>query len=79
MILMIQQFYDQILDILLIICENGGGNADKVCDKLREKRGKQPSPKQLQEEINHLRLCVKYMLFDLEASRREIVQLKKDK
>lgn len=76
---MIQQFYDQILDILLMMCENSGGNSAKVCDKLREKKGKQPSPKQLQEEINHLRLCVKYLLFDVEASRREIVQLRKDK
>ncbi len=79
MILMIQQFYDQILDILLMMCENGGGNSAKVCDKLREKKGKPPSSKQLQVEIDHLRVCVKYLLFDVEASRREIVQLRKNK
>lgn len=31
----------------------------------------------LQETINYLRVCVKYTIFDLEASRREIEALKK--
>ena len=32
---------------------------------------------QLQESIDFLRLSIKYMLFDLEATRRENVQLRK--
>ncbi len=31
----------------------------------------------LAESLDHLRLCIKYQLFDLEATRRENKQLKK--
>ena len=31
----------------------------------------------LQETLNHLRLCIKYQLFDLEATRRENKRLRK--
>ena len=32
---------------------------------------------QIQESINYLRLCIKYMVFDLEATRRENSYLRK--
>ncbi len=31
----------------------------------------------LQESLNYLRICIKYQLFDLEATRRENVYLRK--
>lgn len=44
--------------------------------KERHKKLKQ-TVSQLQESIDFLRLSIKYMLFDLEATRRENAQLRK--
>ena len=37
----------------------------------------QKSLHSMQESMDYLRICVKYVLFDLEATRRENLQLKK--
>lgn len=44
-------------------------------DKGHKKLGK--SLNSLQESLDYLRLSVKYMVFDLEATRRENIELKK--
>ena len=46
-------------------------NTGKTHDKLRK------SMDQLQESLDYLRVCVKYLLFDLDATRRENEGLKK--
>ena len=35
------------------------------------------APTNLQDSINNLRICVKYLMFDLDATRRENVYYKK--
>lgn len=37
----------------------------------------QQSVDSLQESLNYLRICIKYQLFDLEATRRENMYLRK--
>lgn len=46
-------------------------NTGKTHKKLRK------SMDQLQESLDYLRVCVKYLLFDLDATRRENEGLKK--
>lgn len=46
-------------------------NTGKTHNKLRK------SMDQLQESLDYLRVCVKYLLFDLDATRRENENLKK--
>ncbi|HEG44403.1 MAG TPA: hypothetical protein ENH94_10180 [Phycisphaerales bacterium] len=46
-------------------------NTGKTHNKLRK------SMDQLQESLDYLRVCVKYLLFDLDATRRENEGLKK--
>jgi hypothetical protein len=59
--------------------------ADPKCEKLAElaQRARnnhkrlQKSVDNLQESLDYLRICIKYQLFDLEATRRENRYLKK--
>jgi hypothetical protein len=62
-----------------------GGMTDPKCEKLAElaQRARnnhkrlQKSVDNLQESLDYLRICIKYQLFDLEATRRENRYLKK--
>ena len=62
-----------------------GGAADQKGDKLcmLAKRAKenqkklQKSMDTLQESLSYLRICIKYQLFDLEATRRENKDLRR--
>ncbi len=62
-----------------------GGSADLHYHKLamlarqaREKQKKlEKSVNNLQESLDYLRICIKYQLFDLEATRRENNYLRK--
>jgi len=51
---------------------------EKLADQTKERHRKlKQTVGQLQESIDFLRLSIKYMLFDLEATRRENTQLRK--
>lgn len=62
-----------------------GGMADPQCKKLAmltkqardSHRRLQKSADNLQESLDYLRICIKYQLFDLEATRRENEYLRK--
>ena len=43
----------------------------------KKQRGLKASADSLQESLNYLRVSIKYLLFDLEATRRENVYLRK--
>jgi len=51
---------------------------EKMAEATRERRDKiEASVSELQESIDYLRLSVKYLVFDLEATRRENAYLRK--
>ena len=51
---------------------------EKLADQTRDRRERiQTSIGELQESIDYLRLSVKYLVFDLEATRRENAYLRK--
>ncbi len=62
-----------------------GGMTDPKCSKLTQlarhacdnHRKIKNSVDNLQESLDYLRICVKYLLFDLEATRRENKYLRK--
>lgn len=66
---------DKMTELLAKIRElpSGGG-----CAMQEEPEGTlQSSVEQLQESLDHLRLSVKYLVFDLEATRRENTYLRR--
>lgn len=77
-----EQFNAEI-DRLTDIIQNGNISEEKKAElqKLREETKQRhktlkDTMRQLQDSLDTLRLCIKYVLFDLEASRREIKYLK---
>lgn len=67
---------DQILDMLMLICDN---DADQGFYRYLDRRKKLAlSDVEIQKDMDCLRLVVLYMVFDLEACRREIAELKDD-
>ncbi len=51
---------------------------EKLAEETRDRRKRiQQSVGQLQESLDHLRLSVKYLVFDLEATRRENAYLRR--
>lgn len=52
---------------------------EKLVKKSRDNQKKQleKSLSNLQESLNYLRVCIKYQVFDLEATRRENEDLRK--
>ncbi len=51
---------------------------EKLCQKDKDQRSKiEDTVSKLQDSLDYLRLSVKYMVFDLEATRRENVYLRK--
>ena len=68
-------FNDQIVDILLLIRAN---DPDRIKEILQSRKQPNLSGEETQENLDHLRLYVKYLLLDLEASHREIAELKEN-
>ncbi len=72
-------------DKLKELVEEFGGMADPQYKKLAmlakqaqdSHRKLQRSVNNLQESLDYLRICIKYQLFDLEATRRENKELRK--
>jgi uncharacterized protein YlxW (UPF0749 family) len=72
-------------DKLKELVEEFGGMADPQYRKLAmlakqaqdSHRKLQRSVNNLQESLDYLRICIKYQLFDLEATRRENKELRK--
>jgi len=72
-------------DKLKELVEEFGGMADPQHRKLAmlakqaqdSHRKLQRSVNNLQESLDYLRICIKYQLFDLEATRRENKELRK--
>jgi len=72
-------------DKLKELVEEFGGMADPQYKKLAmlakqaqdSHRKLQRSVNSLQESLDYLRICIKYQLFDLEATRRENKELRK--
>ncbi len=64
-----------------LLDEIGGHPSDILRDiELKNCFGKSTpakAPGNLQESINNLRICVKYLMFDLDATRRENIYYKK--
>ena len=77
-----EQFNSEI-DRLTDIIHHGNISEEKKAElqKLREETKQRhqtlkDSMRQLQDSIDTLRLCIKYVLFDLEATKREVKYLK---
>lgn len=58
--------------------ENERGKLEMLAEQTRERHQQlKQTVSSLQESIDFVRLSIKYMLFDLEATRRENAQLRK--
>ena len=65
-------FEDKVNNILERIRELPGNKATEAADSTEVRRDRvQTSVNELQEALDYLRLSVKYLVFDLEATRRE--------
>lgn len=65
-------FEDKVNNILERIRELPGNKAGEAVDNAEVRRERvQTSVNELQEALDYLRLSVKYLVFDLEATRRE--------
>jgi septal ring factor EnvC (AmiA/AmiB activator) len=73
-----QNKFTELLNRIKQLPENQRGNLEKLADETKERREKiQSSVAELQESLDYLRLSVKYLVFDLEATRRENAYLRK--
>jgi uncharacterized coiled-coil DUF342 family protein len=76
-----QEFQAKLGDIMSSIehlPEDKRAEIAKLAEETKERRSRmQATIKGLQESLDHLRLSVKYMAFDLEATRRENDYLRK--
>lgn len=75
-----QDFQAKLSDLLTQIDELPADQRDeltKLAEETKLRRAKmQATIKGLQESLDHLRLSVKYLVFDLEATRRENAYLR---
>jgi len=70
--------FDELMDRLKEIPEPDRVRLNKLADDAKKRRQRiQMSVTELQESLDHLRLSVKYLVFDLEATRRENAYLRK--
>lgn len=74
-------FENKFADLMKLIHElpeGQRGNLEKLAEETRDRRTKiQASIGELQEALDYLRLSVKYLVFDLEATRRENAYLRR--
>lgn len=68
----------ELLDKIGRLPDAERGPLQQLADQTRERRDRiQASIAELQESIDYLRLSVKYLVFDLEATRRENAYLRR--
>ena len=76
-----QSFQDKFAELINKINklpEEQRARLEKLAEETRDRRQRiQQSVGQLQESMDHLRLSVKYLVFDLEATRRENAYLRR--
>lgn len=71
------KFYE-LLDRIKELPEVHRGRLEQLAAETRQRRERiQTSVAELQESLDYLRLSVKYLVFDLEATRRENAYLRK--
>ena len=70
--------FEELMKLIHDLPENKRGDIEKLAHETRERRSKlQASIGELQESLDYLRLSVKYLVFDLEATRRENAYLRR--
>ncbi len=68
----------ELLDKIGRLPEGDRGKLEDLANQTKERRERiQASVAELQESIDYLRLSVKYLVFDLEATRRENAYLRR--
>ncbi len=68
----------ELMDKISKLPEEERGRLEHLVDEARRGRERiQASVGELQESLDHLRLCIKYLVFDLEATRRENAYLRR--
>jgi len=68
----------ELLDKIGRLPEADRGTLENLANQTKERRDRiQHSVAELQESIDYLRLSVKYLVFDLEATRRENAYLRR--
>lgn len=72
-----QNKLQNLIDQLKSVPESDRPELERLVEETRERHDRiQGSVKQLQESLDYLRLSVKYLVFDLEATRRENAYLR---
>lgn len=72
-----QTKFNELLDRIKDLPEGERGSLEELAEETRERRARiQQSVTALQESLDYLRLSVKYLVFDLEATRRENAYLR---
>lgn len=73
-----QTKFNELLDKIKDLPEAQRGRFEELAEETRTRRDRiQSSVSELQESLDYLRLSVKYLVFDLEATRRENAYLRK--
>ncbi len=70
--------FEELMKLIHELPEGQRGSLEKLAQETRDRRSKiQASIGELQEALDYLRLSVKYLVFDLEATRRENAYLRR--
>ena len=70
--------FDKLMEKLGALPDAERARLEQLAEEAKNRRQRiQASVTELQESLDHLRLSVKYMVFDLEATRRENAYLRK--
>ncbi|MHC4947850.1 MAG: hypothetical protein ACYTG1_06265 [Planctomycetota bacterium] len=73
-----QSKFDELLSLIRQLPEGQRGRLEELAEETKQRRERiQSSVTQLQESLDYLRLSVKYLVFDLEATRRENAYLRR--
>ncbi len=73
-----QTKFNELLDRIKDLPDAQRGRFEELAEETRTRRDRiQHSVSELQESLDYLRLSVKYLVFDLEATRRENAYLRK--
>jgi hypothetical protein len=73
-----QTKFNELLDKIKQLPNDQRGRLEHIAEQTKERRKRiQHSVAELQESLDYLRLSVKYLVFDLEATRRENAYLRR--
>lgn len=73
-----QEKFDELMDKINDLPDGQRGRLEELARDTKDRRDRiQTSVSDLQESLDYLRLSVKYLVFDLEATRRENAYLRK--